>query len=406
MSRRREATIAARRLWRRPLAMLLSGALVLACTSATDPAADPSATPTIGSAPAAVDPSPSPSPSPSTPPLPQPDRSLRVDRLRDVHKAVVRLDVTGRDAYALPAGDLVRSGGSGFLIHSDGTAVTNAHVVGGATALRAHVNGDVAGVPARVVGFDPCLDIAVIRLEGSGHHWLRWSEHADDPQAAWAVGHPHLRADARRTRGRVYHVEKDDPNPRTDIPHHVVSSVPIKAGSSGSPLVDRDGAVIGVVYASVDGSPGALAASATDVDPAVTRIRQAVHPADIGVVGHAAVDPEHRTAGVWVGDLAAGSPAKRSGVRVGDMITHVDSVRVGQGGSLRSFCRALRDHTGPDGVQVEVTRGDNGRRYEGRLGDGKLRTIRGSAWRNLVAVRHRDAEVLDDGAQHLALLRE
>src|SRR5918911_1364644 len=55
--------------------------------------------------------------------------------------------------------------GSGFFIEKDGHALTNAHVVDGAASLSVTLdNGDK--LPARTVGLDPVLDLALIRVEG------------------------------------------------------------------------------------------------------------------------------------------------------------------------------------------------------------------------------------------------
>ena len=55
--------------------------------------------------------------------------------------------------------------GSGFFIDKDGHVLTNAHVVDGAASLSVTLdNGDK--LPARTVGLDPVLDLALIRVEG------------------------------------------------------------------------------------------------------------------------------------------------------------------------------------------------------------------------------------------------
>lgn len=135
--------------------------------------------------------------------------------------------------------------------------------------------------------------MAVIRLAGKGYRWLPWAERPHQIQPAWAVGHPDAIIDVRRTKGSVYDVITGDLSPMAAIRHAVRSSVPVEAGSSGSPLVDRDGGVVGVVYASAsEDSFDAYAASRLEVEPAVTRIRQGHHPADVGVAAFAAVDDQ------------------------------------------------------------------------------------------------------------------
>src|SRR5512145_3245802 len=54
--------------------------------------------------------------------------------------------------------------GSGVIIDKDGQILTNAHVVDGAASLSVTLDSGVR-VPARVVGLDPVLDIALLRAE-------------------------------------------------------------------------------------------------------------------------------------------------------------------------------------------------------------------------------------------------
>jgi S1-C subfamily serine protease len=55
--------------------------------------------------------------------------------------------------------------GSGFVIDKDGHVLTNAHVVDGAASLSITLdNGDK--VPARTIGLDPVLDLALVRVDG------------------------------------------------------------------------------------------------------------------------------------------------------------------------------------------------------------------------------------------------
>ena len=54
--------------------------------------------------------------------------------------------------------------GSGVIIERDGQVLTNAHVVDGAASLSVILDSKEK-VPARVVGLDPVLDLALLRLE-------------------------------------------------------------------------------------------------------------------------------------------------------------------------------------------------------------------------------------------------
>jgi S1-C subfamily serine protease len=277
-----------------------------------------------------------------------------VDSAENARDAVIRIDAYG-DGYDADTDESFDAWqGSGFLIHPDGTAVTSAHVIAQADALTAYVAGGTTGVAVEVVGFAPCIDVAVIRLAGSGYPWLRWARQPRQRQRVTSVGHPDGSIDVRTANGRIEAISPADPDPQAAIAKLVRTDVPVRPGSSGGPLVGRRGAVVGVVHAALDGDPDALAISSSEAQLAVTRIRQGHHPADIGVVGRATLHRNQPIAGVHVLGVAPDSPAGRSGVRRGDMITSIDGHRIAQVNRLDDFCRALQDHTGPQPVHVVV----------------------------------------------------
>src|SRR5262245_48391870 len=57
--------------------------------------------------------------------------------------------------------------GSGVIIEKDGQILTNAHVVDGAASLMVTLDSGTK-TPAKVMGLDPVLDLALIRVESSG----------------------------------------------------------------------------------------------------------------------------------------------------------------------------------------------------------------------------------------------
>ena len=81
-----------------------------------------------------------------------------------VSPAVPHLAVEG-PGYDGPDPNPRAGAGSGVLFSPDGFALTNSHVVGGASRMTATLS-DGRAAAARVVGDDPDTDLAVIRLDG------------------------------------------------------------------------------------------------------------------------------------------------------------------------------------------------------------------------------------------------
>jgi len=91
--------------------------------------------------------------------------------------------------------NVVRGGGSGVLIRSDGYVLTNNHVVQNATRIEV-VMRDGRVLPGTVVGTDPATDLAVVKVQGSDLPTARFAS-SDDAREGAAPG-PEAYASGRR----------------------------------------------------------------------------------------------------------------------------------------------------------------------------------------------------------------
>src|SRR5438876_954115 len=153
--------------------------------------------------------------------------------------------------------------GSGFVVSRDGTILTNAHVItnAGATAPGANVKaasevyvefGDHDRVPAAVVGWDVFDDVGVIRVKASGHRLmpLPLGRSADVVVGApvAAIGSP-LGNENSLAVGVVSAVGRSIAAltaPHFQLVDAIQTDAPITHGSSGGPLLDARGSVIGI----------------------------------------------------------------------------------------------------------------------------------------------------------------
>jgi serine protease Do len=125
------------------------------------------------------------------------------------------------------------------------------------------------------------------------------------------------------------------PSGSLTIPDTIQTDTLIDARSSGGPLLNVAGQVIGVaVAADADGQPVAFAISSADVRNEIEQIIRdgsLVLP-DLGVQTIQVTAADAALRGVPVGslvsDLVAKGPADAAGVKTGDVITAVDEVRV------------------------------------------------------------------------------
>lgn len=157
--------------------------------------------------------------------------------------------------------------GSGFVT-ADNYVVTNAHVVAG--TQTAYVDTVVGIKEARVVYYNPEVDIAVLRAENLGLEPLAW---ADDPaytgDDAVVMGFPHsgpFTANAARIRERVNIAGPDIySNSRVERESYILRGTVVQ-GNSGGPLISPDGTVLGLIFgASVDDTDTGYAITAEEV---------------------------------------------------------------------------------------------------------------------------------------------
>jgi serine protease Do len=217
--------------------------------------------------------------------------------------------------------------GSGFFIEKDGHALTNAHVVDGAASLSVTLDTGEK-VPARTIGLDPVLDLALIRVEGKNS--LPIARFGDSAtlrvgEEVVAIGNP-IGLDQTMTRGIVSGLNRllpgvsDQPMIQTDAP--------INPGNSGGPLVDRCGMVMGInTFISEEAQSIGFAVPVNAVKTVLKDLREfgkVVRPW-IGVQGRA-VDQRLSSViklplvpGYLVEVVYDGSPADRAGIRGGSV---------------------------------------------------------------------------------------
>ena len=141
------------------------------------------------------------------------------------------------------------STGTGFVVSSDGLLVTNGHVVDGAQDITVKLGQDGVTLPAQLLGGDPSQDLAVLQVD-AGAAGLTPLTLASDPvevgDPVYAIGSP-FGLSQTFTSGIVSAVGRDIQAPDgSTISGVLQTDAAINPGNSGGPLLDADGAVVGV----------------------------------------------------------------------------------------------------------------------------------------------------------------
>lgn len=247
-----------------------------------------------------------------------------------------------------------QGGGSGFVFTPDGLILTNSHVVHEATRISAAL-ADGRHMPATLIGEDPASDLAVVRVDEPGlvAAALGDSQKLRVGQIAIAIGAPYgfqstvtagvvsaLGRSLRSYSGRL-------------IDDVIQTDASLNPGNSGGPLVDSAGRVIGVNTATILPAQGICFAIGINTAKFVAsrllrdgRIRRSY----VGISGQTV--PVHRRVvrfydlpkdtGAMVLAVEENSPAKRAGLRQGDILVALDGQAVAGVDDLHRLLTELR----------------------------------------------------------------
>ena len=283
-----------------------------------------------------------------------------------------------RSVYAAASPSVVsvrQQGGSGtgFLVDSDGTIVTNAHVVGDASQVQVRFEDDGQLHDARVLGVDESTDLAVIQVDASAARGVAPLELADSDNVqvgdqAVAIGYP-LGLDRTATAGIVSGLGREIQAPNGfSIDEVIQTDAPINPGNSGGPLINASGQVIGVnsQIATAGGSQGnvgiGFAVPANTLADVLPQLRQGATPE------HAFLGLQTTPAsggGAQVAEATAGGPSAAAGLRAGDIVTEVDGEAVQTPDDVAS---AINDDAPGDRISLTVRRDGSEQEIQVTLG--------------------------------------
>ncbi|MCB0166742.1 MAG: trypsin-like peptidase domain-containing protein [Anaerolineae bacterium] len=301
-----------------------------------------------------------------------PDDGLDVGTLDDVHLAVIRIVAKG--SYVEPEETTINGqfSGTGFIINSDGIAVTNSHVVNGSGSIEVYVGDEDRPRAAKILGLSECSDLAVIQItEGSDFRYLKWYE--DDIKVnleVRAAGYPGGVEEFTLTRGIISQLNANGESSWASVRNVVMHDATINPGNSGGPLVAVNGQVIGINYAGNSSTNQYYAITRDEVQGLIEELSAENDVTSIGVNGVAIAEY-----GIWVSAVATGSPAFEAGIKPGDIIYLLENVFLGEDGTKSDYCRILRSHDTTERMKVVVRRYASDQFLAGELNGDPLQLV-------------------------------
>ena len=238
------------------------------------------------------------------------------------------------ERFAIP-NETQLSLGSGVIVSREGYILTNDHVVEGVSDIKVTLY-DGRTVPGKIVGTDPDTDLAVVRVNATGLTPITFglSDQAKVGDIVLAIGDP-FSVGQTVTMGIISAVGREL-GPSSPFSNFIQTDAAINPGNSGGALVDTNGSLIGVntlIFSRSGGYQGI--GFAIPVSLAKRVMEQIIETGSVtrGWFGVEVADitPElaeslalKGTQGAIIGAIERGSPAERSGMRLGDVIVAVN----------------------------------------------------------------------------------
>ena len=252
--------------------------------------------------------------------------------------------------------------GSGFIIKEDGVVITNNHVIANAEDILVRV-GDKE-YKAKLVGADPYMDVAVLKMETKDKFKIVKFGDSDLARVgdwAMAIGNPFglggtVTAGIISARNRDINLTRYDDFIQTDAS--------INQGNSGGPLFNLKGEVIGINTA-ILGQGGSIGIGfAIPANAASNVIDQLIEFGETkrGWLGVriqevtkeiAEVEKLKKPQGALVASVGENSPADKAGVKAGDIILEFDGKKID---TMRKLPKVVANTKVGKSVQLKIWR--------------------------------------------------
>lgn len=233
--------------------------------------------------------------------------------------------------------------GSGFIVGSDGLIVTNKHVVSDTTLKYRVITKDNKTYDVTKIYRDPVNDLAILKINASNLPVVQMGDSTKIKVGQLAIAIGTALGEFRNTvttgvvSGIGRGITAGDPfaGEAEKLDNVIQTSAAINPGNSGGPLLNSSGQVIGVNAAvSQEGQNIGFALPINVVKDAINTfnqtgqfnrpylgVRYKTVTKDVAILNDV---PE----GAYIMDVIAGSPADKAGIKIQDIITNIDNVRL------------------------------------------------------------------------------
>jgi serine protease Do len=260
-------------------------------------------------------------------------------------KLQVGTEINRQTGEVRPVTEEQASGGSGFLISSDGYIVTNNHVVAGGPTGEAVDRVTVTlfdgkEYQAEIIGRDPSSDIALLKIRASDLPFVKMTESKKSRVGDWviAIGNP-LGLGNTVTAGIISALQRNI-GAGGAYDRFIQTDTAINRGNSGGPLFNLKGEVVGInnrLISPIGANIGVgFAIPAEEVIPVVESLKKGVRP-ERGYLGISIQPVSEKFAdalglkknrGEVVARVVSEEPADKAGLKENDIVLRVNDREV------------------------------------------------------------------------------
>ena len=300
-----------------------------------------------------------------------------------VSPAVVSIITEGTGTNLFGQSTSSSAAGTGMIVTSDGYVLTNKHVVENAQKIRIVLHDGTSFSDVKLIGTDPLNDVAFIKINGVKNLstvTLGDSKTLQAGQQVIAIGNALGQYQNSVTEGIIsgtgrslIAADKSNYANYERLSDMIQTDASINSGNSGGPLINAGGQVIGIntaVYSDGNGIGFAIPISSIKGMLKSVIEKGAVERPFIGV-SYLNITPDIQieyglpiSEGAYIsGDNAIikDSPAEKSGLQNGDIITAVNNIRIGKAGTLSTL---IGEHAVGETLELTIVR------------DGKEQTVK------------------------------
>lgn len=311
------------------------------------------------------------------------EESAVIEVVEKTSPSVVAIGVTQRvvnpfDPFSLPR-NRQNTIGTGFIVSDKGIVVTNRHVVADPTLKYSVVSKDGKKYEITKIYRDPNLDLAIVQVSNLETKAIKLGDSSKikSGQTVIAIGNALGRFENTVTTGVVSGlgraVSAGDPfSGETELLDNLIQTdAAINPGNSGGPLLNLSGEVIGVNVATTEGAQNigfAIPINSVKalveefnrtgtVSKAYLGIRYRLISRDVAILNEV---PQ----GAYVQEIVQNSPAEKSGLQPGDIITKIDNQDINTESRISEIIQGKKIG---DKIKIEVWSDGNTKTIEASL---------------------------------------